>query len=319
MCECPICKRKIKEPEYNDPCYIYSCDWCGKYIISKGYRDGFFKNEYNRFIVQIFLFYHKMENRILFIGEKSLFDYYKANHKDSEAILYTFDEILNWLPYPHDFYRRINLILQYLAKNSRYDGSVIKINNENKYLIFLCDTTDDKENQFEFIYDYLLKNDYIRQRNDGIQLLPKGYEEIYEYEKNPVNLKNAFVAMKFGNETNYIREAIRAGIKDAGYIAVYIDEKIHNHQIVPVMLDEIRNSRFLVMDCTYNNLGAYYEAGIALGLGKEVIITCKNETLDSENKERPHFDIAQKQILYWDTEEELKTKLTQWINAVIKK
>ena len=82
--------------------------------------------------------------------------------------------------------------------------------------------------------------------------------------------------MAFNSGTNATREAIRAGIIEAGYSPEFIDEIIHNHQIVPEMLRLIRESRFLILDITDPNYGAYYEAGYALGLGKEVIISCSN-------------------------------------------
>ena len=82
------------------------------------------------------------------------------------------------------------------------------------------------------------------------------------------------------------------------------------------------------MDISDPNYGAYYEAGYALGLGKEVIITCKEEVLshkyvtDEEKKYerylKPHFDIVQKQILVWSDYEDLTHKLTEWIKALFK-
>ena len=90
----------------------------------------------------------------------------------------------------------------------------------------------------------------------------------------------------------------------------------------------IRESRFLILEITDPNYGAYYEAGYALGLGKEVIICCKEEVFtkkyETEEEQKyqkylqPHFDIAQKQILVWSNYEDLTHKLTEWIKAIIK-
>ena len=43
--------------------------------------------------------------------------------------------------------------------------------------------------------------------------------------------------------------------------------------------------------------GVYFEAGYARGLGKEVIVTCKD---NEEANERRHFDIDQLNTLFWD-------------------
>ena len=132
--------------------------------------------------------------------------------------------------------------------------------------------------------------------------------------------------MAFNENTKNTREAIRKGIQHAEYDATLIDEIIHNKQIVPEMLRLIRESRLLVMDITEPNYGAYYEAGYAQGLGKEVIITCSDKvfskTYESEEEKKmmkyikPHFDIAQKQILVWHDVEDLTKKLSEWIKAI---
>ncbi|MBR1675711.1 MAG: hypothetical protein IJ706_00155 [Clostridia bacterium] len=102
----------------------------------------------------------------------------------------------------------------------------------------------------------------------------------------------------------------------------------------------------MILDITEPNFGAYYEAGYASGLGKEVIVCCKKEIFDKKNficphlekikeedketlsKEdckyyskalRPHFDIAQKQTLVWEDEGDLTKKLTEWIKFLFDK
>ena len=44
----------------------------------------------------------------------------------------------------------------------------------------------------------------------------------------------------------------------------------------------------MVCDLTYANYGAYYEAGFAQGLGKEVFFICEKNYFESNP---PHFDI----------------------------
>lgn len=132
--------------------------------------------------------------------------------------------------------------------------------------------------------------------------------------------------MAFNDGTKCTREAIRQGIIDAGYSPEFIDEIIHNHQIMPEMFRLIRECRLLVLEISDPNFGAYYEAGYALGLGKEVIICCKSDVFskkyetDEEKKYerymKPHFDIAQKQILVWQDKKDLAERLPEWIKAV---
>ena len=61
---------------------------------------------------------------------------------------------------------------------------------------------------------------------------------------------------------------------------------------------------------TYQNNGAYFEEGYAMGLGKPVIQLCKKDV-------RLHFDVAQKNTIIWETEEEIVDRLKNRIKATI--
>lgn len=159
------------------------------------------------------------------------------------------------------------------------------------------------------------------------KLSEKAWEKIGTLtHENRSSNKNVFVAMSFHESTKPVREAIRQAIINAQFSATFMDEEIHNRQIVPEMLRLIKESRFLIMDISSPNYGAYYEAGYAMGLAKEVIITCKKDVFDKkeykdwieEKAYKPHFDIAQKQILVWEKESELTIKLIEWIKYLFK-
>lgn len=112
------------------------------------------------------------------------------------------------------------------------------------------------------------------------------------------------------NDTQKLREAIRKGIADAGYNAIFIDEVQHNDFITPELLKYIKDSKFVVADLTHQNNGAYFEEGYAMGLGKPVIQLCKKDV-------KLHFDIAQKNTIMWETEEDIPQKLCNRIKATI--
>ena len=72
------------------------------------------------------------------------------------------------------------------------------------------------------------------------------------------------------------------------------------------------------MNVSFPNYGAYYEAGYAIGKGKQVIICCSAERFKDRNyRKRPHFDIAQKSMVIWNTREELVEKLKKRIEATV--
>lgn len=92
-----------------------------------------------------------------------------------------------------------------------------------------------------------------------------------------------------------------------------MDEIEHNNQIVPDMLYEIRNARFIVAELTNHNNGAYFEAGYALGIGREVIQVCKKSTFETDG----HFDVKQVNSVLWENYDDLTERLVSRIQATI--
>ena len=135
-------------------------------------------------------------------------------------------------------------------------------------------------------------------------------ELMYCKKKNTSYGRNTLVAMKFGDDTKLLREAIRKRVSDADYVSIFIDEVQHNDYITPELLKHIRDSKFVVCDLTHQNNGEYFEEGYAMGLGKPVIQLCQKDT-------KLHFDIAQKNTIIWSTEEEIPEMLKNRIKATI--
>ena len=94
------------------------------------------------------------------------------------------------------------------------------------------------------------------------------------------------------------------------HIAIFIDEVQHNELITPELLKHIKDSKFVVVDLTHQNNGAYFEEGYAMGLGKPVIQLCKQGV-------KLHFDIAQKNTIMWAAEDDIPELLQKRIAATI--
>ncbi len=328
--KCPYCQKNI-ETKTIEIITEYNCPVCGHYYQYSDFYSGIsLPEEYND-KTSSYLFYHK-NNYDRFIGDNK--DYEKVKKRFSKKIfsLITLDEIEAF--WPKTFTDRITNILIWLDNHSKYPGETIHISYaEIQRLFFLNTNAQDFEinSQYRFYTDYLYhikKYIDIFETDDGIDISLKhsGYERIEELQLENKNNKKVFVSMAFNDKTVNTREAIKNGIIEAKYDATLIDEIIHNKQIVPEMFRLIRESRLLVMDISEPNYGAYYEAGYAQGLGKEVIITCSEERFymkyESEEEKKyekylkPHFDIAQKQILLWKDTDDLTKKLSEWIKAI---
>jgi nucleoside 2-deoxyribosyltransferase len=62
---------------------------------------------------------------------------------------------------------------------------------------------------------------------------------------------------------------------------------------------EIQASDFVVADLSHDNLGAYWEAGYAEGLGKPVIYTCEKSKFELA---KTHFDTNHHLTILWNTD-----------------
>ena len=161
--------------------------------------------------------------------------------------------------------------------------------------------------------------------NYNIVLTAKGYSKLDEVESGGADSSQAFVAMWFDKE---MFEAWQTGfapaIRDAGFDPLRIDRKEFNNKIDDEIVAEIKRSRFVVADFTCGGViangvfepnprgGVYYEAGLAHGLGMEVIFTCRADRMNYA-----HFDTRQFAHIVWKTPEDLRNSLYSRIAATV--
>lgn len=161
--------------------------------------------------------------------------------------------------------------------------------------------------------------------------------------------KDVFVAMAFNYPLldSALENAIQPACKDLGLLALPVKDKPYTGSIPNEIKKSIAQSRLVIAELTYRNMGVYHESGYAEGRKVPVIYTCNKGWFDTEehavhewrkeqerkkasetNSEIPenegpkypnpvHFDIAQSKIIFWNTDEELKEKLVREIKGVI--
>lgn len=220
--------------------------------------------------------------------------------------------------YPKTFMDKMEQALYNLSIAYPIYGHTFSAEYEMTHLLY-CEGLEYKVYATEVIgtLNILCELGYLGTGNlsgDTYCITAKGWEKISEMEQNESS-NQGFIAMSFGDETKSISDSFKAAILKSGYIPRRIDEKEHNNQIVPEILFEISRSRFVVVDVTYPNYGAYYEAGYAEALGKEVIICCRDTEFNGNSK--PHFDIAQKSSIVWKNEADLESRLYKRIEATV--
>lgn len=146
-------------------------------------------------------------------------------------------------------------------------------------------------------------------------ITPRGHQYLQELQHSRVASTIGFCAMWFDDQVRPVwSDAIEPAISDAGYDAKRIDRHEHNNRIDDEILAMIRRSKFIVADFTGQRGGVYFEAGFALGLGLEVIWTCRNDELNEI-----HFDNRQYYFVTWDPAKlsDFKRRLQNRIEATI--
>ena len=156
--------------------------------------------------------------------------------------------------------------------------------------------------------------EYLR-TDDGINyfITEKGYDAS---KAGNTKTKSAFIALSYKPDNNQTIDTIKKCIKDSGFNPVVMRDLQHNNYIMPEMLEQIKESRFLVCDLSIPNYGAYFESGYAMGLSHDVIITCNKATFD-DKENSPHFDIKQFNVIIWDDYSDLESKLKLRIEKTI--
>lgn len=333
FCDTPLTQDQFTECASGD--ILIDCPVCG--LVA--YSDKLFSSEdsvpQDKNKLAAFLYYHSLYNGIprddnrypiYYLGTKEEFD---ERCNEGQHLIHITDEIVeNW--YPRIFNEKVNLILLALANKSRFFGARVILNGAEKTSCLFIQrySVDNKTmlhhdamaSQIAFISGYL-KNAGLIDRSafgsDGsfaCELSPQGWQRVDELQKHQAeSSKTAFVAMSFAKEMDHVRDAIKQAITACGYVPRIMDEIEHNHQIVPEMLYEIRQARFVIAELTGHNNGAYYEAGYALGLGKEIIHVCKHEQFGADG----HFDVKQVNTVLWNNEKDLADKLSKRIRATI--
>jgi hypothetical protein len=128
----------------------------------------------------------------------------------------------------------------------------------------------------------------------------------------------AFMAMIFGDEQldNILEHVFKPSAKQAGFDLLKLDDVPRAGLIDDRLRVEIQNSDFVIADLTHDNLGAYWEAGYAEGLGKPVIYTCERKKFDEK---KTHFDTNHHLTIIWDADypEEAGKDLKATIRATL--
>ena len=137
--------------------------------------------------------------------------------------------------------------------------------------------------------------------NVGLELTVKGWER---YGSAETRSRRCFIAMSFASELDAAHDAIARAIRECSLVPVRVDLVHHNEKICDRVVAEIKGSGYMVADVTFHRQNVYFEAGLAAGMGRPAIRTCRSDLLEAG-----HFDTRQDSYVAWSTEADLFQQL----------
>lgn len=321
---CPLCRKKHEIEDCYDNTQIYKCaDFPCKIHESVFFDIDDITKEHRLNAIYNFLYNHPFSNSRKMYWR---FFFEETNNPPSDPSNINVYHLMR--DYPFDIEKRVNCVL--LALNKLYPtlSGTFRIIDlyQNKPRLFypesLSSGYEKAITEFVSLYYVLSKLNFVELRSGNDEnpnekqyaLTYQALSKIKEIKSNNVHSKKIFIAMAFKEELASIENAFKKAISNAGFTPMIIKDKEHNNYIMPEIFFEIENSSAVVVDLTSPNYGAYYEAGYALGLHKQVIACCSEEVFKSD---KPHFDIAQKSMVIWKDENDLIEKLTKRIKYTV--
>jgi hypothetical protein len=228
------------------------------------------------------------------------------------------EEILSnsHLPSPAE---QVENLLLWLGENLRFFGEWIRIIPQMHTAVIGAASRENFSIVVqELIERALFKGSAASGPSFSGTLTLEGWQTYEELKRGRSASRKGFMAMSYRNEDldTVFRDCFKPAVAAAGFDLRRLDEAPSAGLIDNRLRVEIRTSRFLVADLTGDNLGAYWEAGYAEGLGKPVIYTCEKSYF---NEHKTHFDTNHHHTVVWDPDklDDAAAALTVTIRATL--
>ncbi|WP_196595914.1 hypothetical protein [Pectinatus frisingensis] len=298
---CPICGNKAKV-SYADRNTNIVCLMCGSYMYTadkecllydKERNNSYFNDPYAFEKYKCALFYYLRVIKKNYLKKPTILSW----NSYLDIFAEPFDGYKFYDLYPKTFSKKIDMVMELLSTFIDDIGKYYPQNLPDDIVWWLALSKEQKDETIEILKELDYIKD-IRNKAPHITFTPKGWGKIDSLQRNKKR-NSVFIAMSFDWDNKEFpigtcRDAIKEAISKAGYEPCIISEHQHNKSIPQEIENEIKKSEFVVTDLTTQNKGAYFEAGVAKGLGKEVIFTCHEDDFNNI-----HFDTKQINTIKW--------------------
>jgi len=288
---CPVCnsqlKKIIQNPKGRDATF-FSCPRCGDFMLS-----GTLLATLPHILSQDKDAPAKISHALRSMQQLN---------KGAELYTNTVDEILKRpLPSPKE---QADLLIRWLAENIDGPGETVWVEPSTHAGIIGAKSPEGFAFVLRHLFDVGLITGNLSEAIGApgrahITLSFEGWEHYEKLRLGGAIYRKAFMAMKFGDKVldSIVDSVFKPCIKQTGFDLVRLDDTLRAGLIDDQLRVEIQSADFIIADLTHDNLGAYWEAGYAEGLGKPVIYTCEKEKFE---KEKTHFDTNHHLTIIWD-------------------
>ena len=309
--QCPVCSNKLAtDPEVSQHAFasFYDCPQCGKYVLGDLVEVDRHFHDSKQLISAWIRLQNKHRNNRPFIGDHFFEEDWFKNLRN--------------MGFPQTVNEKLDGLLKAYADIVEDDYA--KIVKANQYPTLISDIAGKNYEEIVGLNQLLVELEYLwsapPHQNEHIRITAKGWQRIDDLSKPSYSSDLAFIAMWYDPSLDDYRESVKKAITECGYEPIIIDDIDFNDFIMDEVIQLIRQARFLIADLTCSpeidmpdnpkviqgvRGGVYWEAGMAYGLGKTVIQTCRD---DDCSKRRIHFDLSQYQTIYWK-QDELTTEI----------
>lgn len=253
-----------------------------------------------------------------------------------EKLLVTVDLFKSWaeldkaaklvVPRDTDLATKGDYLLRHMRRRSKTLAESVAF-SPNELAVAFCAN----KNELLFCLRYLVEKGWIEedaaaarkgppQQGQGgafaYRLTPAGWAVLNALDA-PAQQPVAAVALSVEKEADALwTQGLSAAAQAAGFTAVRIDSKEHANKVNDEIVVDLRRARILIADLTGQNPLAYFEAGLAVGLGKPVFWTCE----ESEARDKKlGIETRQAIVTTWskDKLDDFARRLAQRIEAAL--
>lgn len=293
---CPVCKKPLtKAPANAGEVVKFDCPYCGKFVFSDSLLsslDSYLERDQE--------------------AQAKLSHAIRRAQEGNELPRFdtiTVEEILKHaLPRPRE---QADLLIRWLAANCPAPGDLVSLDADKHGAIIGIKTPAGFGLVVNHLFEIgLLTGHLLKAANMSGGALAtlsfSGWDYYEQLRDGRGKYKKAFMAMQFKDSVlDHILETVfKPSVRQAGFTLFKLDDVPRAGLIDDRLRVEIQSSDFVIADLTHANLGAYWEAGYAEGLGKPVIYTCEKKKFEEA---KTHFDTNHHLTIVWDEDDPKKS------------